>query len=104
MVARIKKNDKVAVLSGKDKNKQGTVVEILPKQGKVLVKGVAVITRHLKAKKQGDISEIKKEESYIDLSKVMLVCATCHKPSRVNTKELESGKRVRVCNRCKQVV
>ena len=66
MVARIKKNDTVVVLSGKDKGKTGSVIEILPKKGKVMVKGVAVVTRHVKARKQGEVPGIKKEETYID--------------------------------------
>lgn len=104
MVARIKKNDTVAVLSGKDKDKQGVVLEILSEQGKVLVKNIAVVTRHIKARKQGDVAEIKKQESYISLSKVMLVCNACRQPSRVNSKLLETGKRVRICNRCEQII
>ena len=51
MVARIKKNDTVIVLSGKDKDKKGTVIEVLPKKGKVLVKDIALVTRHVKAQK-----------------------------------------------------
>ena len=70
MVARIKKNDTVVVLSGKDKDKKGTVIEVLPKKGKVLVKDIALVTRHVKARKQGEVSGIKKEESYINASMI----------------------------------
>lgn len=101
MVARIKKNDTVVVLSGKDKNKQGAVIEVLPQQGKVKVKDVAVVTRHVKARRAGEASGIKKEESFIDVAKVMPVCAACKKACRVNMQELDNGKRTRVCNRCK---
>lgn len=66
----IKKNDTVFVLTGKDKGKQGVVIDILPKKGKVKVRGIAVITRHVKARRQGEVSAIKKEESYIDISNV----------------------------------
>ena len=69
----IKKNDKVTVLTGKDKGKTGTVIEVLPKKGKVLVKGIAMVSRHAKAKKQGETSSIKKKESYINISNVMAV-------------------------------
>ena len=102
MVARIKKHDVVAVLSGKDKGKQGEVMGILGQ--KVLVKNVAIIARHAKPRKQGEAGEIKRKESYIDLSKVMLVCSACRVPSRVNSKKLENGSRVRSCNRCEQTV
>jgi len=103
MVARIKKNDTVVVLSGKDKDKTGTVIEVLPKKGKVLVKGIALVTRHVKARKQGEVSGIKKEEGYINDSIVMPVCISCKKASRINTKMMEDGKRVRVCNRCEEI-
>jgi large subunit ribosomal protein L24 len=102
MTARVKKNDKVVVLSGKDKGKEGTVIAILPKIGKVMVKGVGIITKHLKARKQGGFAGIKKEESFINVSKVMPVCGACKKPCRVASKELEQGKKIRICNRCEE--
>lgn len=70
---RVKKKDKVIILSGKDKGKQGEVIEILPKKGKLKVKGVGIMTRHVKAKRAGEPSGIIKTESYIPLSKVKLV-------------------------------
>jgi large subunit ribosomal protein L24 len=103
MVARIKKNDKVVVLSGKDKQKQGAVIEILPKIGKIKVKDVAVVTRHCKARKAGEIGGIKKEESFIDMAKVMPICVSCKKACRVQTKILENGKRARSCGRCEAI-
>ncbi len=103
MVARVKKNDTVLVLSGKDKGKQGLVIAILPKKGKVMVKGVSVVTRHVKAKRAGQVAGIRKEESFIDISIIMPICSACKKPSRVNSKVLESGKKARTCNRCKEI-
>lgn len=103
MTARIKKNDTVMVISGKDKGKHGQVLEVLPAKDKVLVKGIGIITRHVKARRQGDIAGIKKEESYIQLPKVMPVCSSCKKPCRVNVKALDNNKSARVCNRCKAV-
>ena len=102
-MAHVKKNDVVFILSGKDKGKRGTVIEVLPKKGKVLVKDIALVTRHVKARKQGDVAGIKKEEGYINVSIVMPVCASCNQACRVNTKMMEDGKRVRVCNRCKEI-
>jgi len=103
-VARVKKNDLVEVISGRDAGKQGTVIEILPKKGKVIIKDVGVVTRHAKARRQGDVAGIKKEERPVLLAKVMPVCSACKKPCRVNTKVLEDGKRVRSCNRCKEAL
>ena len=103
MVMRVKKNDTVIVLSGKDKGKRGSVVDILPKKGKVVVKGVAVVTRHAKARKQGEMAGIKKQESFIDISNVMPLCASCQKPCRVGSSVLEGGKKARSCKRCHEI-
>ena len=103
MIARIKKNDVVQILSGKNKGKQGAVIAILPKKGKVMVKGIAVATHHVKPRRAGEPGGIRKEERFIDVSCVMPVCSVCKKPSRVNTKQLDGGKSVRECNRCKEI-
>lgn len=73
MKSTIKKGDQVHVLTGKDRGKKGIVIAILPKKGKVIVKDVAVVTRHVKAKKQGETSGIKREERFIHISNVMPV-------------------------------
>lgn len=104
MIARIKKNDTVVVRSGRDKGEQGTVLQVLPKEGKVLVKGVGLITRHVKARKQGDVAGIKKEEGYLDLSKVMPVCPSCKKGCRVATKVMDNGNKSRACHHCKEII
>lgn len=103
MVARVKKNDTVVILSGKDRDKKGTVVEVLPKKDKVMVKDINIRTRHAKARKQGEVSGIKKEEGYIRLSIVMPICVSCNKPCRVNAKMIENGKKARACNRCEEI-
>lgn len=99
MIARIQKNDMVVVLSGKDKGKQGAVIEVLPKKDKVLVKGVAMVTRHRKARQSGESSGISRQESYLPLSKVMPVCSICKKACRVGS-GITEGKRVRNCRQC----
>lgn len=102
MVARIRKNDTVQVITGKDKGKQGQVIQIKPKKDKVLVKDIAIVTRHVKAKRAGETGGIKKEESFIRVAKVMPVCTACKKATRVASKELETGKRARMCVKCKE--
>ena len=102
-MARVKKNDTVVVLSGKDKGKKGTVLRVLPKKDRVMVKGLGIFIKHAKARRQGESSEIRKEEGWIKLSKVMPMCSACKKPCRINAKLLEDGKKVRVCNSCKEV-
>jgi len=101
---RIIKNDKVKIISGKDKGKEGVVVDLLPKKNKVKVQGVNIVTRHVKARRQGETSAIKKEEAFFYVDKVMPICSSCKKACRVGSKELENGKCVRVCVRCKEVM
>ena len=95
----IKKDDKVIVLSGKDKGKQGEVLVAEPKAGKVIVKGVNVATKHQKPQKQGQEGGIIKVETPIYVSKVQLVCPKCGKATRVGHK-IADGKKVRVCKKC----
>jgi len=101
---RIKKNDTVVILTGKDKGKRGAVIAILPKKGKVKVKGVAIVTKHSKARRQGETPSIKKLESYIDISNVMPVCAKEGKPCRVNYVVSDKGAKTRVSNISKEAL
>ena len=98
----IKKDDTVVVISGVDKNKKGKVLEVIPSEGKVIVEGVAVATKHTKPRRQGETGGIVKQEAAIDASKVMHVCSNCGKATRIARKVLENGKRVRVCKHCNE--
>jgi len=95
----IKKDDKVVVLSGKDKGKQGKILTADPKAAKVIVEGVNVATKHQKPRKQGEEGGIIKVETPMYVSKVALVCPKCGKAIRVSYK-LTDGKKVRVCKKC----
>ena len=95
----LKKEDKVIVLSGKDKGKQGRVLVAEPKTGKVIVEGVNVATKHKKPAKQGEEGGIIKREGAIYASKVQVVCPKCGKGTRV-AMELKGDKKVRVCKHC----
>ena len=98
----IKKDDTVVVISGVDKNKKGKVLEVIPSEGKVIVEGVAVATKHTKPRRQGETGGIVKQEAAIDASKVMHVCSKCGKATRIARKVLENGKRDRVCKHCNE--
>ena len=95
----IRKDDKVVVISGKDKGKEGKVLVANPKAGKLVVEGVNVATKHQKPRKQGEEGGIIKVETPIYACKVMVVCPKCGKPTRVAHK-LDDGKKVRVCKKC----
>ena len=96
---RIKKGDTVQVLSGKDKGKTGEVLEILPKTNKVVVKGVNIIKKHSKPRKQGEEGGILSMEGAIHVAKVNVVCPKCGKATKVGYSE-EKGEKVRVCKKC----
>ncbi len=96
----IKKDDTVIVLSGKDKGKKGKVLEARPKEGKVVVEKVNMVSRHTKPRQQGDQGGIIKKEAPLYACKVMRVCPKCNKPTRPAARVGKDGKKVRVCKKC----
>ena len=95
----IKKDDKVIVLSGKDKGKQGKVLSVDPEARKVVVEKVNVASRHQKPRRQGEEGGIVKREAAIAACKVQVVCPKCNKGTRVAHK-IEGDKKIRVCKHC----
>ncbi len=95
----VKTGDTVVVLSGKDKGKKGKVLEVSPKEKKVIVEGLSMVTKHVKPRQMGEPGGIVKAEAPLYASKVMVVCPKCGKPTRVAHK-LDGGKKVRVCKKC----
>lgn len=96
---RIKKGDNVQVLSGNDKGKKGEVLEINPKADKIIVKGVNIRKKHVKARKQGEESGIISVECAIPSSKVNVVCPKCGKVTKVGY-SIEKEQKVRICKKC----
>ncbi len=96
---RIKKGDTVKVLSGNDKGKTGEVLEIIPKTERIIVKGINIRKKHVKARKQGEESGIISVECPIHSSKVNVVCPKCGKATRIQYK-IEKDEKVRVCQKC----
>ena len=100
---KLKKGDNVKVLSGNDKGKTGEILEIQPKNDKIIVKGINVRKKSVKARKQGDESGIISVECAIPSAKVNVVCPKCGKVTRIGYK-IEDGKKVRVCKKCGAVL
>ncbi|MDR1926568.1 MAG: 50S ribosomal protein L24 [Endomicrobium sp.] len=100
---KIKKKDKIVVLSGKDKKKQGEVLGVFPNEGKVIVSKINSVKRHTKPtqKNPGGILE---REAPLAMSKVMLICPKCNKASRPKFDKLSDGKKVRVCRKCGEII
>ena len=96
---RIKKGDNVQVLSGNDKGKTGEVLEVNPKADKIIVKGVNVRKKHVKARRQGEEGGIIAVECAIPSSKVNVVCSKCGKATKVGY-SMEKDQKVRVCKKC----
>ena len=100
----IKTGDTVVLLTGdkKDRNKNGKVLEVSPKEGKVIVEGINMVKKHAKPRKAGDPSGIIETESAIYACKVQLVCPKCKQPTRVGYKVYEDGSKERICKKCKE--
>lgn len=96
----VKSGDTVQIISGRDKGLQGKVLQVSPKEGKVIVEGRNMVTKHVKPRRQGEQGGIVKAEGAIYASKVMPVCSKCNKPTRVGHTEGKDGKKVRVCKKC----
>jgi large subunit ribosomal protein L24 len=100
---RIKRNDTVEVIAGKDKGERGRVVTMLLKKNRVVVEGINVLKRHEKAKQAGSQqspAQIVEFDAPIHLSNVMLVCNSCDQKTRVGYKVRDDGYKVRVCKKC----
>jgi len=96
----VKKGDTVVLLSGKDKGKQGKVLATSPKEQKIIVEGVNIVTKHVKPRRVGETGGIVKVEGAFYASKAMLVCPTCGKPTRVAHKILADKTKMRACKAC----
>jgi large subunit ribosomal protein L24 len=96
----VRKNDSVMVISGKDKGKIGEVLAVYPKKGRVLVKDVSIVTKHQKPSKQNMQVGITHREAPINSSKVILYCTKCKNVTRINSKILDDGTKVRICKKC----
>ena len=100
---KIRKGDKVQVISGAYKGTVADVTRVLPKENKVVVEGVAIATKHQKPRRAGEPGGIVKQESAVDASNLMNVCSKCGKPARIGRKVLENGDKVRYCKKCNEV-
>ena len=102
----VKTNDQVVVISGPAdgdkaiKGKKGKILSVDTKKNRVIVEGVAFVTKHFKARRQGQQGGMIQKERSIDASNVMLICPKCGKATRVGSRINDEGKKVRVCKKC----
>ncbi|HVW05600.1 MAG TPA: 50S ribosomal protein L24 [Vicinamibacterales bacterium] len=101
----IRKNDNVIVTTGRDRGKRGRVLRVLPEQGRVIVEGVNFIKRHTRANPQKNVQGgIIEREAAVHASNVQLVCPECGARTRIGSRRLDDGRRVRYCVKCKGAV
>ena len=101
---KIRKDDTVVVIAGKDKGKKGKVRYAYPKDNRLLIEGVNFIKRHARATGQARQAGIIEREEPIHTSDVMLVCSKCNRPVKVGSRYLTDGKKVRFCRSCNEVI
>ena len=105
-MAKIKTNDTVTVISGRDKGKRGKVAEVRPKEHRLVVQGINERKRHVSRNSaRGALQAgIVTFDAPIDVSNVMLVCTQCNQPTRVGFQINPDGRKVRVCKHCGQAI
>ena len=96
---KIRKDDTVLIISGKDKGKKGKVLKAFPKKRKVLVEGVNIRKKHVRPRREGEKGEIVEIPTPIDISNVKLICPKCKQPTRVGYKIIKNTK-YRTCKKC----
>ncbi len=107
-MSKIKVGDEVVVISGKDREKRGKVIQKIPKEGKLVVEGINITKRHIRPTRRGQESGIVERETPIFGSKVMLICPRCGKTTRVGVRVLGKSPReqekLRFCKKCGEVI
>jgi large subunit ribosomal protein L24 len=100
MRARIKKNDTVMVIAGRERGKTGKVLRVLPDVGRAMIEQLNMVKRHQKARGPQSASGIVEKEAPLHLSNLMIMCDKCDAPVRMGKRGLDDGRSVRVCRRC----
>jgi large subunit ribosomal protein L24 len=101
-VNRIKRDDQVLVLTGKERGKRGQVREVITSQKRVVVQGLNMVQRHQKQRTEREPAGIISKEAALHVSNVKLICKACQKPTRITSRVRTDGVKVRVCKQCHQ--
>ena len=105
MGAPVRKNDNVLVISGRDRGQRGRVLRVIPAKTRVIVEGTNFIKKHTKANPQKNIKGgIVEREASMHASNVQIICPECGAPTRIGSRRLDDGTRVRFCRKCKGAV
>ncbi len=101
---RIRRNDQVRVVAGKDKGKTGKVLRVFPKENRVIVEGINFIKRHTRKTQQAQQGGIVRKEAAINISNLKVICPRCNKPTRIGITVLSDGKKSRYCKKCEEIL
>lgn len=101
---KIRKNDTVMVIAGKDKGKTGKVLKVFPELGKAIVEGVNFVKKHMRRTREEQQGGVIQKEALIQLSNLAIFCKGCNRPTRVGVKVLADGSKSRYCKKCEEPV
>ena len=101
---KIKKNDMVMVITGRDRGKTGKVMRVLPERGRVVIERLNIVKRHSKSRGAQSPGGIVEKEASINISNVMIFCDRCNAPVRVGVKSADDGTKSRNCRRCGEAI
>ena len=104
MAAKVRKNDTVEVLAGRERGKRGKVMRVIPKEQRVVIEGLNIRKRHTRPRRQGEQGGIVEVPAPLHISNVAVVCVKCGRPARVGFRILADETKVRVCKRCDEVI
>ncbi|MCL0041170.1 50S ribosomal protein L24 [Dehalococcoidia bacterium] len=104
MMRKIRKNDEVVVIRGRDRGKKGKVLISIPKADRLIVEGINMIKRHTKPRRTMRQAGIIEREAPLHVSDVKLICKKCNQPTRIGFRLLEDKSKVRLCKKCHEVI
>jgi large subunit ribosomal protein L24 len=102
--SRIRKNDTVMVITGRERGKTGKVLRVLREDNRVIIERLHMVKRHQKPRGQQGQGGVVEKEASIDLSNVMIMCDRCNAPARIGSRRLEDGSGARICRRCGEAI
>jgi len=103
-MSKIKRDDTVKIITGKDKGKTGKVLTVYTKKGKALVQGLNLVKKHARRTREDQQGGIIQKESPVDISNLMVICQKCSKPTPVGFTRLSDGTKTRICKKCKEII
>ncbi|HAV43103.1 TPA: 50S ribosomal protein L24 [bacterium] len=104
MALRVRKGDRVFLITGKDKGKSGKVLKVFPLRDRILIEGLNQVKRHTRPSRKNPQGGIIEKELPLHISNVMLVCPNCNKPTRIGRTFLKDGTKIRICRKCQEPV